>query len=58
MIAHGTSDGRFFAPHGIPILTMPPIGGGQHGSDEWVDLADLERYYGLMKQFVQEFTRL
>ncbi|HSX01823.1 MAG TPA: M20/M25/M40 family metallo-hydrolase [Candidatus Saccharimonadia bacterium] len=58
MIAHGTSDGRFFAPHGIPILTVPPLGGGQHGADEWVDLADLTRYYGFMKQFVQEFTHL
>lgn len=33
---HGSTDGRFFAPYGIPAVTTRPPGGAQHSESEWV----------------------
>lgn len=49
---YGSSDARFFAEKNIPALVISPIGGGHHGSDEWIDLDDLEKYYQVLKQYV------
>ncbi len=40
---YGTADARFFRDAGIPALYYGPSGGGQHGPDEWVDLASVAR---------------
>lgn len=43
---HGSTDGRFFAPFSIPVISTRPPGGGQHGDQEWVSkkgLYDLEK---------------
>lgn len=43
---HGSTDGRFFSPYKIPVITTRPSGDGQHGPKEWVSkkgLYDLER---------------
>ena len=39
----GAADARFFRDAGIPALYYGPTGEGQHGPDEWVDLASVER---------------
>jgi acetylornithine deacetylase len=39
----GTADARFFRDAGIPAVYYGPVGNGQHGPDEWVDLASVAR---------------
>ncbi len=39
----GTADARFFRDAGIPAVYYGPGGDGQHGPDEWVDLASVAR---------------
>ena len=39
----GTADARFFRDAGIPAVYYGPIGDGQHGPDESVDLASVAR---------------
>ncbi len=56
--SHGTSDGRFFASKGIPVLATRPKGGGLHSEKEWIDLKDLERFYEVLKEFVTEISIL
>ncbi|MEN3044574.1 MAG: M20/M25/M40 family metallo-hydrolase [Candidatus Hydrothermales bacterium] len=38
---YGATDGRFFAERGVPVVLIYGVGGGIHGSDEWVDLKSL-----------------
>ncbi|MFN8620020.1 MAG: ArgE/DapE family deacylase [Chloroflexota bacterium] len=40
---YGTADARFFRDAGIPAVYLGPSGDGQHGPDEWVDLASVAR---------------
>ncbi len=40
---HGSTDGRFFAPFNIPVITTRPPGGGQHGPNEWVSKKGLQQ---------------
>jgi acetylornithine deacetylase len=39
----GAADARFFRDAGIPAVYYGPSGEGQHGPDEWVDLASVDR---------------
>ncbi len=39
---HGSTDGRFFAPFNVPVITTRPPGGGQHGPGEWVGKKGLD----------------
>ncbi len=55
--AHGTSDARFFVGAGMPTIITRPEGGGSHEDEEWVDLADLERFYVVMKTFVTRVAK-
>jgi len=55
--SHGSSDGRFFAEHGIPALLIYPLAGNAHSEEEWVDLEDLHRYHTVLGQFIQETAR-
>lgn len=50
----GTSDGRFFTEKNIPVILVRPDGGGSHGDDEWIDKKDLEKYYQVVKTYVEE----
>lgn len=56
MLSHGSSDGRFFAAHNIPVITVPPIGGGQHSDDEWVKLSGLADYYEMTRRFIESWA--
>lgn len=52
--AHGTSDAHYFIERGIPVIETRPNGGGFHGDDEWIDLFDLERFYNVLKRFIEK----
>ncbi|HVQ45069.1 MAG TPA: M20/M25/M40 family metallo-hydrolase [Candidatus Saccharimonadia bacterium] len=56
IIAHGASDARFFAAHNIPVITVRPTGGDHHGPAEWIDLADLDRFYQVIRDFTVEWA--
>ncbi len=56
--SHGSSDGRFFTAQGIPTLLILPHAGGAHSEEEWIDLADLERFHAVLRGFVDEVARL
>lgn len=56
MIAHGSSDGRFFMAHHIPVISVPPTGGGQHGDHEWIDVKSLEQYYEIVRRFTNRWA--
>lgn len=49
--AHGSSDARFFAEKGIPVIMLRPDGGGAHGDTEWVSKASIEKFYKLLKEY-------
>lgn len=55
--SHGTSDARFFSAKGISVIATRPKGGGLHSDKEWVDLKDLERFYAVMKEFVERVAK-
>lgn len=48
----GSSDGRFFTPHQIPVILSQPSGANWHGAGEWVDLDSVATYYDILKGFV------
>jgi succinyl-diaminopimelate desuccinylase len=55
--ACGASDARFFNWNGIATVLISPKSGDAHGIREWVDLPDLERYYDVLKVFVDEVAK-
>ena len=55
--AHGSSDARFFAWKHVPTINVGVTGSGYHTSPEWVDLADLTRYYEVTRRFVHDWAR-
>lgn len=57
-ITHGSSDARYFAEYDIPVIVLRPVGGGHHSADEWIDLGELEKFYQVLRDFVQETTLL
>lgn len=56
--ADSSSDARYFAAKGIPALRIGPKGGGVLGDGEWIDAKDLERFYKVMKVWVEETARV
>ena len=55
--SYGGSDAEFFYKYGIPTLLIWPKAGGAHSEHEWIDLADLTRYYEVMKVWVKEIAQ-
>jgi succinyl-diaminopimelate desuccinylase len=55
--AHGSSDARFFNKADIPTVLIGPNGGDSHGDAEWVDIEDVERYYGVLKEWVMQVAK-
>jgi succinyl-diaminopimelate desuccinylase len=55
--AHGSSDDRWFGWVGVPAVNVGVIGSGYHTSPEWVDIADLVRYYKVTQRFVTKFSK-
>jgi succinyl-diaminopimelate desuccinylase len=54
-VAHGSSDARFFAIHKIPTVNISPAGSGFHVPREWIDIAELGRFYEVTRRFVDEW---
>ena len=47
----GASDAVSFLRAGIPAVEFGPGGAGHHGPEEWVSIASLARYRGLLNEF-------
>lgn len=54
--SHGSSDARFFVQYKIPVILIRPKGNGQHSEREWIDKEDLEKFYVVLKEFIQQTT--
>lgn len=52
IIEPGSSDARFFALKGIPVIMIRPTGGGLHGDQEWIDRGSLVVFYEVLKAYV------
>jgi succinyl-diaminopimelate desuccinylase len=48
----GGSDIVFYSTRGIGGVEIGPKGGSHHGNDEWVEIASLETYYQILKDFL------
>lgn len=57
VFSHGTSDACFFNNKQIPVILIQPKGGGHHTGKEWVDIKDLERYYLILREFIEIVAR-
>ena len=55
--SYGGSDAEFLHKNNIPTLLIWPKAGGAHSEHEWIDLADLERYYEVLKAWVKEIAQ-
>lgn len=51
----GSSDARFFTPHGIPCVEFGPSGGNQHSATEFVKYSSVVTLKDILAQF---FTQL
>lgn len=54
----GSSDAHYFESRGIPTILVRPRGGGAHSDTEWVNKADLDTYYELIKEYVTQNARI
>jgi succinyl-diaminopimelate desuccinylase len=54
----GSSDARYFNAIGVPTILIRPSGGGAHSDKEWIDEAELEKFYQVIKQYVTEVARM
>jgi succinyl-diaminopimelate desuccinylase len=50
--SYGSSDARFFAPFNIPCILIEPNGGNRHTDNEWLEAADLSKYYQLIERWI------
>lgn len=48
----GTSDARFLAQRGIPVIISRPLVGNVHRPDEWIDIASMLQYYRMLEAFI------
>lgn len=58
MRAPGSSDARFIAALGIPVIMCRPLGGGLHADDEWISIPSLEKYYEVLKNYITTFKKV
>lgn len=54
----GLSDAHYFAKHDIPVILVRPAGGAAHADGEWIDQADLQTYFEVVKAYVEEVAAL
>lgn len=52
--AHGSNDGRYLVPLGIPIIVTRPTGGNQHAEGEWVSKDGLAKLEQLCTMLMEE----
>lgn len=53
---YGTSvaDDNRFASAGVPVMSIGPLGGGEHTDSEWVSKSDYLRLIEILKAFISE----
>jgi len=51
---HGAGDGRFYGEAGIAAVAFGVGGHGQHGAEEYADIATIEPYYQALTQFLRD----
>jgi succinyl-diaminopimelate desuccinylase len=49
---HGAGDGAFYSASGIAAVAFGVGGGGQHGPNEYVEIATIVPYYRALREFV------
>jgi acetylornithine deacetylase/succinyl-diaminopimelate desuccinylase-like protein len=54
----GSSDARFFAKLGIPVVSLYPTGGGHHGENEWISATALNQYKIVLRKYLDRFARV
>lgn len=50
---HGASDARFFHEHGIPSVSLGPVGNYHHTNNEYVDIESLVDHAKVLKEFME-----
>ena len=50
---HGSGDGGFYSGRGIAAVAFGVGGAGQHGPDEYVEIATIVPYYRALKEFLE-----
>jgi succinyl-diaminopimelate desuccinylase len=50
---HGASDGGFYSGRGVAAVAFGVGGGGQHGPDEYVDIATIVPYHRALTEFLE-----
>jgi succinyl-diaminopimelate desuccinylase len=50
---HGAADGRYYSDRGIDAVAFGIEGGGQHGPEEYVEIASIEPYYRALTEFLE-----
>jgi succinyl-diaminopimelate desuccinylase len=53
---HGAADGRFYSRRGIPAVIFGIGGAGQHGPEEYADIATIEPYHAALTGFLLDLT--
>ena len=51
---HGTGDGCFYGEAGVTAVEFGVGGHGQHGAEEYADIATIEPYYRALTQFLRD----
>lgn len=51
--ATGASDARFFSVKNMPVIISVPNCGNKHGTNEWVEIKSLDKFYAIIKTFLQ-----
>jgi acetylornithine deacetylase/succinyl-diaminopimelate desuccinylase-like protein len=54
----GASDARYFAQRNIPTILIRPTGGGAHADEEWIDAAELQQFYDVIKAYVVQTAKI
>jgi succinyl-diaminopimelate desuccinylase len=55
--AYGSSDARFFAEAGVPVIMLRPEGSGAHADDERVNVNEIEKCYKLIEDYLMRVAK-
>lgn len=55
LFSPGSSDARFFINNNVPTILIRPTGANLHQDDEWIDVKDLEKFYIILREYIEEF---
>jgi len=55
---HGSGDGRYYSARGMQAVAFGVGGAGQHGPDEYADIATIEPYHAALHEFLATVTAI